>query len=190
MAVVIACTSAEAKEEKAVMGKLLSIARRSGQSIYIAGEPEEVVKANQLRNALEGFARRHRVSITFATEFLGDKIIELMDVTEGGTPMVLSTLAKRLEPEVEGQVSISLLRAWKQFERDCRRVLALTQLEPDLELAVECWINQYDWFEYWEAHHWEAAKRREFAAALHQLEPTREKLLEKVKAHKQRHLNG
>jgi hypothetical protein len=172
------------------MAKLLSIARRNSQSIYIAGEPEEIVKANQLRNALEGFARRHRISITFATELLGDRILEMMDLT-AGTPMVLSTLAKKLEPEVDGQVSISLLRAWKQFERDCRKVWALTQLEPDLELAVEAWCNQYGWFEYWEANHWEAAKRREFAAALHKLEPTRARLLEKVNEYKQRHrLNG
>jgi hypothetical protein len=169
-----------------------SMARRNGQSIYIAGEPEEIVKANQIRNALEGFARRHRISIAFATELLGDKILELMELTREVTPMVISTLAKKLEPEVEGQVSISLLRAWKQFERDCRRVQAtLTRLEPDLDLAVECWCNQWGWFEFWEINHWEAAKRREFAAALHQLEPTRQRLLQRVNEHKQRHrLNG
>jgi acyl transferase domain-containing protein len=172
------------------MAKLLSMARRNGQSIYIAGEPEEIVKANQIRNALEGFARRHRISIAFATELLGDKILELMELTREVTPMVISTLAKKLEPEVEGQVSISLLRAWKQFERDCRRAHAVMQLEPDLELAIEVWCNQYGWFEFWETNHWEAAKRREFASALHQLEPTRQRLLERVKAYKQRHLNG
>ena len=127
------------------MAKLLSIAKRNGESIYIAGEPEEIVKANQMRNALEGFARRHRISIAFATELLGDKILELMELTAGVEPMVLSTLAKRLEPEVEGQVSISLLRAWKKFGRDCRRVQACLQVEPNLELAVECWCNQYGW---------------------------------------------
>jgi hypothetical protein len=64
-------------------------------------------------------------------------------------------------------------------------------LEPDLELAVECWRNQWGWFEFWETHHWEAGKRREFAAALLKLEPTRQRLLEKVNEYKQRHrLNG
>ena len=172
------------------MAKLLSIARSRGEAIYIAGEPEEIIKADQLRIALEAFARRHRISMAFATEFLGDRILELMELTGGGTPMVISTLAKKLEPEVEGQVSIGLLRQWKEFERDLRRVQAVMQLEPDLELCVEVWCNQYGWFEFWETNHWEAEKRREFASALHELEPTRQRLLEKVKAYKQRHLNG